>query len=197
MFHEYFHLKNKLMKKRKIIFSMSAVYAIIVLMSYSLGTVFKTNTGNVSFFSETPAMNIEANSQVLSSIISPDNNTLAFSVQNTSFHFKNALMEEHFNEKYIESDKYPRSSFSGKINEQIDLRKEGVYKVTATGKLNIHGVEQLRTISGDLTISKNKLHLNSSFMVKLVDHKIEVPTLVFEKVAEEIKITVDSDFTLL
>ena len=169
----------------------------VILLSYNFGAVFKTSTGKVSFFSETPAMNIEANSQVLNSIINPENNNLAFTVQNTSFRFKNALMEEHFNEKYMESDKYPRSSFSGKINEQIDLRKDGVYKVTSTGKLLIHGVEQVRTISGDLTILKGRLHLKCIFMVKLVDHKIEVPTLVFEKIAEEIKVTVDSDFTLL
>ncbi len=190
------NLKNKVMKRFKIIFGISSLMILMLLWSFTTGTVYKTSLGKVSFFSETPTMNIEASSQVLNSIISADNNTLAFTVQNTSFKFKNSFMEEHFNEKYMESDKFPRSTFSGKINEQVDLKKDGVYKVTATGKLNIHGVEQPRTISGDLTISKGKLHLNSVFQVKLVDHKIEVPTLVFEKIAEDIKVTVDSDFTL-
>ncbi len=184
------------MKKSKIIFSISSLTIAFIFWSFTTGTVYKTSLGKVSFFSKTPAMNIEASSQVLNSIISPDNNTLAFTIQNTSFKFKNSFMEEHFNEKYMESDKYPRSTFSGKINEQVDLRKDGVYNVTATGKLSIHGVEQPRTISGELTISGSTLHLKSSFNVKLVDHKIEVPTLVFEKIAEEIQITVDSDFAL-
>ena len=165
-------------------------------LSFTTGTVYKTNLGQVSFFSKTSAMDIQATSQVLNSIISPDNNNLAFSVQNTSFKFKNSFMEEHFNEKYMESDKYPRSTFTGKINEAVDLRKDGVYNVTASGKLSIHGVEQPRTIAGELTILKGKLHLKSNFNVKLVDHKIEVPTLVFEKIAEEIKVAVDSDFIL-
>jgi hypothetical protein len=184
------------MKKSKIIFGIGTVIIVFMLWSFTTGAVYKTNLGKVTFFSETPTMNIEANSQVLNSIINPENNTMAFAVQNTSFRFKNSFMEEHFNEKYMESDKYPRSTFSGKINEPVDLRKNGSYKVSVTGKLNIHGVEQSRTITGDLTITGSKLHLKSIFPVKLVDHKIEVPTLVFEKIAEEISVTVDSDFTL-
>ena len=184
------------MKKNKIIFSIAYFTVLFTLFSFTAGTVYKTNLGKVSFFSKTSAMNIEASSQVLSSIISPDNNNLAFSVQNTSFKFKNSFMEEHFNEKYMESDKYPRSTFSGKINEKIDLRQDGIYNVTTTGNLSIHGVEQPRTIGGELTIAKGKLHLKSNFNIKLVDHKIEVPTLVFEKIAEEIQVTIDSDFTL-
>jgi hypothetical protein len=183
------------MKNFKIIFSISFI-VVIMFCSFRAGTVYKTSLGMVSFFSETPTMNIEAASHVLNSIISPDNNTMAFTVQNTSFKFNNSFMEEHFNEKYMESDKYPRSTFAGKINEKIDLKKDGTYNVSSTGKLTIHGVEQIRTINGELSIVKGKLHLKSTFQVKLTDHKIEVPTLVFEKVAEEIKVTVDSDFVL-
>jgi len=183
------------MKKNKIIFGAATIVACF-LWSFISVSVYKTSSGKVSFFSETPAMNIDASSEVLSSIINPENNTMAFSVQNTSFKFSNSFMEEHFNEKYMESDKYPRSTFSGKINEAIDLRKDGTYQVTATGKLNVHGVEQPRTINGTLMVRQGKLHLKSVFPVKLVDHKIEVPTLVTEKIAEEIRVTVDSDFNM-
>jgi hypothetical protein len=102
-------------------------------------------------------------------------------------------MEEHSNENYMESEKYPTSVFRGKFDQKIDPQKTGVYKVKATGFLEMHGVRQNREISRTIEINEG-VKIHSEFMAKLVDHKIEVPKLVFEKIAESIKITVDGQY---
>ncbi len=104
------------------------------------------------------------------------------------FIFPNKLMEEHFNENYIESEKYPNSTFKGKFQEVIDFKKEGVYEVSAKGILEMHGVKQERVIKGKLTVGKDQLTFVVNFDVKLVDHKIEIPTLVMTKIAESLTI---------
>ena len=65
-------------------------------------------------------------------------------------------MEEHFNENYLETEKYPKASFNGNINEEVDLSKDGTYEVTATGKLLIHGIEKERTLTGTITRNGNR-----------------------------------------
>ena len=99
-------------------------------------------------------------------------------------------MEEHFNEKYIESEKYPSSTFIGKITEVTEWKKDGVHKVNAKGILDIHGVKVERTIPVTITIKNSKIIGNSTFNVKTVDHKIEIPKIVGEKIGEEIEISV-------
>ncbi|WP_018344054.1 YceI family protein [Cytophaga aurantiaca] len=159
--------------------------------------MYKTSTGQISFYSETPMENIEASSSTMISAINPSNKNIACVVLMTSFKFKNGLMQEHFNEKYVESDKYPKATYSGIINETIDYTKPGTYPVTSKGTLTIHGVAQPRTINGTLTIdATKKVNLTSTFDVKLVDHKIEVPQIVFNKIAEVIQVKLNANYTL-
>ncbi|WP_028981072.1 YceI family protein [Sporocytophaga myxococcoides] len=169
----------------------------IELQAQTQSKVYKTSTGNISFYSETPIENIDAHSTAMSSAINPVNRNAAALVMINTFKFKNALMQEHFNEKYMESDKYPKATFSGIINENVDLMKPGNYNVTVTGKLTIHGVEQNRTINATITVSESlQLHLKADFNVKLVDHKIEIPEIVFHKIAEVIAVKIDADYSL-
>lgn len=159
--------------------------------------IYKTASGKLSFFSETPLENISATSNSVISAINPSNRNVAAVVTISTFKFKNALMQEHFNEKYLESDKYPKATFSGIINETVDLMTPGTYQVSVTGKLTIHGVEQNRTIKGTITIdAAMKLSLKSEFEVKLVDHKIQVPELVFQKIAEVITVKLEGEYKL-
>ncbi len=153
--------------------------------------LYSTATGKVGFYSKTPVEDIKAENNTVLAVLKAETNELAIAITNTSFNFENKLMQEHFNEKYMESDKFPKSTFKGKINETIDYTKDGEYKVTATGILNIHGVEQNRTISGTLIIKDGKVQLKSNFKVKVADHKITIPTIVTAKIAEEIEVTVD------
>ena len=113
---------------------------------------------------------------------------LSFSVQVKTFKFEKTLMEQHFNEKYMESGKYPTARFKGKIAELPDLKKDGIYHVTATGELEIHGTSQMRSIPGTLTIKDGNITLNAEFTVKCVDHHIEIPKLVFHKIAESVQV---------
>jgi polyisoprenoid-binding protein YceI len=159
------------------------------------GQLYMTKTGESSFFSETPMENIAAvNKQVLV-ILNTTNGEIAIKMQQRGFHFPNKLMEEHFNENYMETDKYPAAVFTGKIKDPVDYSKDGNYNVSADGILDIHGIRQNRTLKGQLTISGGQITLISAFDVKLTDHKIEVPSLVVTKISEVI--SVKNKFILL
>jgi len=166
-------------------------FALLALQT-AKAQLFSTMTGNVSFFSVTPVENIDAHSHQALAVLSADKKELAFSIKNTSFEFQNKLMEEHFNEKYMESEKYPVSTFKGKINEAVDFTKDGEYNVTVTGKLNVHGVEKERTIAGKIIVKGGSVQLVSEFKILLKDHNIEVPKLVMAKIAEELSVKVDA-----
>ncbi len=160
--------------------------------------VVKSDSVIIDFHAGTPVEDIDAKSTKAKGLLKTSNGEFAFVVANRSFHFKRSLMEEHFNENYMESDKYPVSTFKGKILNfnEIDLTKDGTYQVTAKGVLSIHGVEQEREIEGTLIIKDGKAHIESTFMVKLKDHKIKIPKVVTEKIAEEVKVIVNAYFNL-
>ena len=99
-------------------------------------------------------------------------------------------MQEHFNENYMESDKYTDARFSGKVNEDIDWKKDGVNNVTVTGKLTIHGVDKDRTIPGVITVKNGVISISSKFDVTCKEHGIKIPTMLAEKVAEVVSINV-------
>lgn len=150
----------------------------------------------VSLFSSAPLEDIQASTSTGTSVYNPATGDLAFSVSIRSFQFPKSLMQEHFNENYMESDKYPKASFKGKIKEAIDVTKNGTYPVNVTGELQVHGVTQTRTIQGTVTVSNGTVSMASEFMVKCADHKIEIPTLVFKKIAESIKMNVSATYTV-
>jgi len=156
--------------------------------------VYMTTTGKVEFFSEAPLENITATNSAVSSLINITTDSIFVRMKNTGFVFKNALMQDHFNENYMESTKYPYDSFRGKINEKIEYSKDGIYPVSATGKLSIHGVEKIVVIPGSLIVKGNSIQLHSEFTVRTGDFKIEIPKLLFEKIAEEIKVTLTADY---
>jgi YceI-like domain len=169
---------------------------VILLLSVKVNAqLYITQTGESSFFSETPLENVSATNKQVAAIVNITTGELAIKIQNVAFHFPNKLMEEHFNENYMETSKYPNATFKGKIQEKIDFQKNGIYDVSVNGLLDIHGVKQERTLKGKITVEKEKLTMDCSFEVKLIDHKIEIPTLVTAKIAESI--AVKNHFVLL
>ncbi len=149
----------------------------------------------VSFHSNAKTELIKATSDELKGIIDADKRTFAFSVAMKSFAgFNSPLQEEHFNENYMESDKYPTASFTGHIIEEDDFTKDGTYNIRAKGKLNIHGVEQERILQGDLIVKNGSIKLSSIFTVLLSEHDIKIPRIVHEKLASEIKVIIDAEF---
>jgi len=154
--------------------------------------IYKSSTCEISFFSETPMENIEAINKEGKAILNTKTNELVFITSIVGFKFEKPLMEEHFNENYMESDKYKTAHFKGKLIENIDYLKEGSYKVRAKGILNIHGVDQEREIEGVITIKNGVIELNSSFVVKLKDHNVKIPKIVIKNIAETVNVKIIS-----
>lgn len=159
--------------------------------------VYTCKNAKISIYSSAPIEDIEANSSEGVSVFNAATGELAFSVPIRSFHFEKALMEEHFNENYMESDKFPKASFKGKIQEHPDLTKDGTYPVTVTGDFQVHGVSQNRTIKGELKVSGGTVSMSSEFMVKCADHHIDIPKIVFHNIAESIRVRVSATYAAL
>lgn len=158
---------------------------------------FSTDNGNIDFISNAQLELIKASSQKLKGIIDPLTNQFAFSVMVQSFSgFNSELQREHFNEKYMESEKYPKMTFTGKIIEQVDFALDGTYEVRAKGDLDIHGQKQTRIIKSTIEISEGVITIESNFKVPLADHNISTPRIVNQKVATEIEIRVKANLTM-
>ncbi len=173
---------------RKVVLGITCAFAIA---STATAQIFTSKTTQVSFFSETPVENISAENKVATILLNSSNNEVAVRVPVKSFIFDKALMQEHFNENYMESNKYPVSTFKGIIAEKIDYAKDGVYTVTVKGKMEMHGVVREENIAGTLTVKGTEITLVAQFNVKPADYNIEVPKLVFEKIAESILVRVN------
>lgn len=152
----------------------------------------KKDEVKVSFFSSTPIEDISAVHSTSTSVIIGD--SIKFSLSNTGFVFPKPLMQEHFNENYMESPKYPKSTFRGKINEKPDLTKDGVYKVNCTGLMYMHGVEKMITVPGTFTVKGGEVNLVAGFKAKLDDYKIARPKVVMEKIADEIDVKINANY---
>ena len=165
----------------------------VLRIGYSQNLYMATG-GEISFFSKTPMEDIDAVNKKIKGIINIKTNEFAFISTIIGFKFQKPLMEEHFNENYMESDKYKVASFKGKIINDVDFTKDGKYPVKVKGVLNIHGVEKEREIEGTLVINAGKINVASTFDVKLKDHKVKIPKLVVKNISEMVKVTVNIDF---
>lgn len=151
---------------------------------------FIVEESKVHFYSSTPLEDIEANNEATSAVVDAETGAFSFRVPITSFVFKRSLMQEHFNENYLESHLYPNGTFKGKIEGDFSLTKDGVYALEAVGTLNIHGVEQMRRIPATITVERGVPTISSEFVVALEDHKIDVPKVVFYNIAENIDVDI-------
>jgi polyisoprenoid-binding protein YceI len=148
---------------------------------------------HIRFYSHTPVEDIDAITKDTKGVIDFTKNSFTFRVPITSFSFRLALMQSHFNENYLESSKFPNASFKGDLKGNYDLTKDGEYEVTSTGDLDVHGVVQKRTIPAKIIVKNGKVSLFAKFMIKLADHNIKIPSVVFQNIAEEVEVTVESD----
>jgi hypothetical protein len=157
---------------------------------------FTSDEGEVSFTSNAKLELINASSKKIKGILDPATGNFAFVVTIQSFEgFNSNLQREHFNEKYMETDKYYDATFSGKIIETIDFTKSGTYDVRAKGNLVIHGKKQARIIPSKIQIDKGVIKIDSNFNIPLADHDIKVPQLVTEKIATEIIVKMNVSMT--
>jgi polyisoprenoid-binding protein YceI len=150
-----------------------------------------TRTGQISFYSDATMEKIEAHNRAMGVLMNTETNNLKFSVLIKSFVFDKKLMQEHFNENYLESDKYPKSKFNGTIKglSKVNFKKNGKYPVRVSGKLSIHGKTKAISQSGFITIKNGSPTLSSTFKVLLSDYGVKIPSAVKNKISKDVKIT--------
>lgn len=168
------------------------IIALLVTVS-AFGQNYVTKTGHIKFYSETPIETIEAHNHAVNSALNPASGDFVFKVLIKSFEFEKALMQEHFNENYLESDKYPNATFKGKLADVdgLDFCKDGSFEVLIKGDLTIHGVIKNIEEKGTFTVSEGKIQGQSVFNVLLEDYKIKVPGAVKKQISESIEVSVD------
>lgn len=160
---------------------------------------FMTKNGFISFFGHTPMEDIKADNNQVASVLDISTGDLVFQVLIKSFHFDRALMEEHFNENYMESDKFPKATFKGKITnlQSVNFTKNGTYDVTVEGDLTIRDATNKINAKGTLEVVTGGINANSKFLISPEDYKINIPGLVREKIAKNLEVTVTIKYSPL
>lgn len=151
---------------------------------------FFAETPSITFFSDGVVEDITAVNQKVTSIFDVVSGEIAFLTNVKDFQFVNKLMQTHFNEKYMETEKFPKASFQGKIMG-FAFGQGGTQPVKATGKLTIHGVTRDVEIPGSIQVNGNKLMMKAKFLIKLVDYNITVPQVVWDKIAQQVEVAID------
>lgn len=170
---------------------------LILFCSRMHSQIYVGETCKIMFFSETKLENIDAINTVTKPVLNAATGDFAIKDSQNAFTFKSVFMQEHYNENYVESEKFPYATFTGKITETVDYTKNGSYPVHMAGKLDMHGVTVPRTIEGTLTVKDGRLILDSKFNVKVADHNIKVPSLYVEKIAESVQVTFHAEMVPL
>jgi polyisoprenoid-binding protein YceI len=178
------------------------IFLITLLVSTSL--VFAqsrvyTKNGKVKFDATSPSSpeTIVADNDKATSVVDMNTGAIQFAVLMKAFLFEKALMQEHFNENYVESDKFPKSDFKGQVIniKEVNLEKDGVYPVNVKGKLTLHGVTKEVEADGTFTVKDKTISSGKSeFTVQLADFDIEIPSIVKDKLNKEAKISVEMDY---
>lgn len=178
----------------KFLFVVAVLFAAI--NSVSAQTKYFSKSGTVSFFSKTSMENIDAVNKKATAILNTETGAMDFAILMKAFEFKKALMQEHFNENYVESDKFPKATFKGKIENlsAINFKKDGTYNAIISGDMTIHGVTKKVKTNGTFTVKGGKISGSSVFNLLLADYNITIPAAVKDKIAPEIKITVDVNY---
>ena len=159
------------------------------------GQKYFSKEGHVHFISEAPLEKIEASNHNAMIVMDASTGQVEWSVLIKGFRFEKSLMQEHFNENYMESHKYPKGLFKGTILDikEVDFHKEGVYAAHATGDLTLHGVTQPITVSGQIIVKAGKITAQSAFDIQVADYNIKIPKVVRDNIAKTVKVNVRAD----
>lgn len=171
----------------------------LLLSIYASGKAqnrFYAEKSAMTFFSDGVIEDIRATNNTVTSIFDLSKMDVAFLVKVKDFQFEKKLMQVHFNEKYMETEKYPKSTFVGSVTG-FNPSKSGVQQVTASGKLFIHGISKDVKIPGTLEKKGSNLLLRSKFMLKLADFNITIPQIIWNNVAEDVEVELDFTYNPL
>jgi polyisoprenoid-binding protein YceI len=156
---------------------------------------YMDRVGRASFYSKAPLEDIEAHTDQALCVLDASSGEVAASLLMKSFQFEKALMQEHFNEKYVESDKYPKATFAGKITNlaDINLNQNGTYTAKVEGKITIHGETQPLSTDVEFVVQDNTIKATASFPLRVKDFRITIPSIVARNIAEVIEVRVAFD----
>ena len=172
---------------------LSLIVLLITITTDIFSQKYSIEKSFVSFYSHAAIEDITADNKKVSSIFNATTGDIVFSIPVNEFQFKKSLMQEHFNEKYMESDKFPKATFQGKVMN-FDVNAKGQQQAKAVGKLTIHGVTNDVGIPGTFEKLDNKLSMKAKLIVKLVDYKITIPQLLWQNIAEQVEVTADFSY---
>lgn len=170
----------------------STLLLLFAFISSTKAQIYLAKDCEISFYSASPLENIEAVNKAAKPILNTTTGDIQVRIVMRGFQFEKALMQEHFNENYVESEKYPDAIFKGKINEKIDYTTDSVIKVTVTGILNMHGVEKEKTIAGTLNVKGKQILIAGKFTIHLADHNIKIPNVVVKNIAEDVEVKINA-----
>lgn len=167
------------------------IASLVMLSSYSQG-IYRSTASDISFFAGTAIEDINAVSEKAVSFLNIETGEVVVSIPIRSFHFDQSLMEEHFNENYIESEKYPKAEFKGTIRNSSSLnwKSSTTMTIVVDGTLSLHGVSRTRTFELHATGTDRKILVTSDFIVPLADHNIDRPKLLWEKLTDQVEVKV-------
>lgn len=181
---------------KKIVLFIGLISAVAFGFKNHEGGVYKSNTGNINFYSHTPVEDISADNHKVKTAFDATSGKMQFSVLIKDFEFEKALMQEHFNENYMESTKYPKSTFNGSIDKisAINFAKDGTYTSPVSGKLTIKDVIKDVSTTGTFVVKGGNVNAKAIFKINPRDYNVTIPKAVSNKIAEELKISVDVDY---
>lgn len=157
--------------------------------------IMMSKSATISFYSHTFLENVDAENKNVMAVIDATKKNIAFSLLMKQFVFPKKLMQEHFNENYVESDKFPKATFSGSYTENIDMSKEGTYQLKVNGKLTIHGVTREVQLPAVIIVKPGAITGSSTFKLNPTDYNIEIPFIVRDKIEKENTVKVQVEWT--
>jgi hypothetical protein len=172
---------------------------LLVVVTAANAQKYMTKNGFIGFFSHTPMEDIKGDNNQVAAVLDITSGEMVFQALIKSFHFEQALMEEHFNENYMESDKFPKSSFKGRITNLSDVNfsKNGIYDVTIDGDLTIHDATNKISTKGKIEVQNGELIATSKFNISPEDYKINIPGVVRDKINKNMEVTVSMKYAAL
>ena len=158
-----------------------------------------TKEAKISFSSDAPLEQIEAHNNKGMSVLDLETGNVEFAILIKAFHFEKALMKEHFNENYMESEKFPKANFKGSIEDYqtIDPKRELKYTVLVKGELTIHGKTKEIMAEVKIQFISGIIHSHTNFEVALADFDIDIPSIVKDNISETVKISLNADYQSL
>ncbi|MBL7821718.1 MAG: YceI family protein [Saprospiraceae bacterium] len=175
------------------------IIALILFVQFGHAQKYFSKNAVLKFHSDSPMEKIEAVNSTASTVIDISSGKIEFAALNNAFVFEKALMQDHFNENYMESTKFPKTVFKGTIQDvsKLNLTATGTYKVMIQGDLMMHGVTKSVSVPAEFVVDSKGVHANAKFTVKCSDFDIKIPAVVKNNISNDVDITVKVDYNLL